>query len=86
MMYFYYQRPIIGITNPQCQLVSELRKTGNTCFFYGESEKLAIMLKDAVINYEKYLCFDKNYWKRHTVDNVQQLYIQVLKNRLKLSI
>lgn len=86
MMYFYYQRPIIGITNPKCQLVKELNETGNTCFYYGESTKLAEMLKDVVSNYNNYLNFDKNYWKRHTVENVQGLYYQLLRERLNMNI
>lgn len=86
MMYFYYQRPIIGITNPQCQLVKELNETGNTYFYYGESEKMAEMLKDAVLNYNNYLNFDKDYWKRHTVENVQGLYYQLLRERLNINV
>ena len=86
MMYFYYQRPIIGITNPQCQLVKELNETRNTCFYYGESKKLANMLKDVVSNYNNYTNFDKNYWKRHTVENVQKLYCQLLREKLNINI
>lgn len=86
MMYFYYQRPIIGITNPNCQLVKELKQTNNTCIYYNESEKLAYMLKDAVLNYGKYLIHDRDYWKRHTVESVQKMYEDLLKNRLSIGI
>lgn len=82
MMYYYYQRPIIGITNPGSQLEIELVNTGNSCFYYGEYEKLSNMLIDATTNYEKYLGFDHNRWKRHTVENVQSLYYDLVTNKL----
>lgn len=82
MMYYYYQRPIIGITNPGSQLEIELVNTGNSCFYYGEYEKLSNMLIDATANYEKYLGFDHNRWKRHTVENVQSLYYDLVTNKL----
>ncbi len=82
MMYYYYQRPIIGITNPGSQLEIELRNTRNSCFYYGDSESLSDMLIDAINNYEKYLDFDHDNWKRHTVENVQSLYYNLVSNTL----
>ena len=86
MMYYYYRRPILGITNPGSQLYKELKETNNTCFFYGEVNELASMLKDAVLHYDKYLRFDNNRWKKHTVENVQNEYLNLLSTRLGFKI
>lgn len=86
MMYYYYQRPIIGITNPGSQLVREMEQTGNHYVYYGQDDKLANILKDLVLNYKKYLHFDHNCWKRHTVDNVHNLYYQLLTEHLGFSL
>ena len=60
----------------------ELANTRNSCFYYGDSERLSDMLIDAINNYEKYLDFDHDNWKRHTVENVQSLYYNLVTNTL----
>lgn len=84
MMYFYYRRPIIGITRPNSQLEQELNKTGHSCFYYDDVDGLANMIRNAINNYEDYLSFDKDYWKKHTVENVNSELMAVLKSKLNL--
>ena len=84
MMYFYYKRPIIGITRPNSQLEHELKETGHSCFYYDDVDGLASMIRNAINNYGEYLSFDKDYWKRHTVENVNSELLSVLKNKLNL--
>ena len=75
IMYHYYKKPIIGITNHGSVMEQELLKTGNNICYYGHPEQVADYLYRAITNYNSLNTFDKDYWKRFTVENVASVYI-----------
>lgn len=78
--YFYFGRPIIGLTNEGSTLDTELFNSGNisvsTNDVLGIKNALAKMIKskgeDATSN--------TNYWRRFSVDNVLTDYCRILKS------
>ena len=77
-MYFYYKKPILGITNPNSILEEELINSGTSVCYYGQPEQVANYLYRALNNYDSLNTFDREYWKRFTVENVSFLYKQLL--------
>lgn len=81
MLYHYYQKPIIGITTEGSIIEDDLRISGHRSFRYGDSKGIASYLRYAANDIENISDFDRNYWRRFTVENVARLYI---KNVMKL--
>ncbi len=74
MMYHYYRKPIVGVTNPNSIIEEELKKSGHAICYYGCPEQVAEYLYRALTNYNSLTHFDKTYWETYTVENVSSLY------------
>lgn len=79
MMYYYYCKPILGISNPGSIMEEEMSNSGNTLCYYGHPEEVAEYLNKAVSDYDSLNTFDKDYWKRYTVENVSSIYSSLIK-------
>lgn len=78
MMYYYYQKPILALTTPQSNLEKELLASGHTVCYYDEPETVCEFLIKAINDYDSFLKFNKNEWKKHTVEHVKNIYITIL--------
>lgn len=78
MMYYYYRKPIMALTIPNSNLEKELTKSGHTVCYYGNEKSVSDFIKKAIIDYNSLLHFNKEEWKKHTVENVKAIYSNVI--------
>ena len=64
IQYYYYNRPILGITTDQSVLFRELKTTGHKAFVPSDINGIKDYLKTALNNYESLLNYNKDAWKR----------------------
>jgi len=83
MMYHYYRKPILGITNPNSIMEEEMHNSGNSVCYYGHPEQVADYLYRAITDYNSLNTFNKDYWRRFTVDNVASIYSTLVEKLLK---
>ncbi|MCH3941590.1 MAG: glycosyltransferase [Bacteroidales bacterium] len=82
MMYYYYQRPILGLTTPNSNLEEELLESGHTVCYYDDIESVCDYLKIALTDYKRLNCFKTNYWEKHTVENVFSIYDAIIRENI----
>ena len=70
----YYRRPIFCITTKDSIIEDDMKASGHSFCYYGEPDKVASFLKQAVSDYSTLLDFDHEHWKDYTVENVTKLY------------
>lgn len=76
--YFFYQRPILGIS-PKLGVTNEfLTASGNSCFENNDIEGIAGYLQTAISNFPLLLSFDKNYYQNFLPDSINNKYKQIL--------
>lgn len=79
LKYFYFQKPILGITPKGSVLDYELTKSGNYSFSHYEIKEMALLLNNAIEDYDSVIkTVDLDYWKNFQVDNVVQKFISIL--------
>ena len=87
MKYFFYRKPILGMTPPGSALQYELEKSHNYVFGNEETESIANFLYHAITD-NKYLAgFDIDYWKNYTMEYVAPQYFSIVErvlNRIKV--
>ena len=81
MMYYYYQKPILGITTPGSVMESDFKVSGQKCFFYGDKESIKEYFQCDLTTESGY-SFDRNYWKQFTVDSAIREYMQIVERIL----
>lgn len=79
MMYEYYRKPIIGITNRDSVLEQELKDSGYPVFYYGDSRGLADYILMALLSYNSLFVFNQNTWKIYDVRSVAEVFYTLLK-------
>lgn len=82
LKYFFYQKPILGITTGISVLKEELTSSNNIVFQYGEEAKIADFLMDELENNTRYAKHDKDYWKLFSPDYVLGQYTSLVENML----
>lgn len=82
MMYEYYRKPILAITNHGSVVEKELNLNKYPVFYYGESDSIVHFLLNGINCYDELLTFDKDCWARFQVKNVQAQYINVMDDLL----
>lgn len=75
MLYHYYQKPILGITTHGSIIEEDLQASGHKSYLYGDSVGIASYLTSAIKGEVDVSCFDRSYWKKFSVENVTNLYI-----------
>ncbi|MBQ4063864.1 MAG: glycosyltransferase [Bacteroidaceae bacterium] len=83
MKYFYYQKPIIGITPEDSVLTSELNRAKQTAIDNDNIAAITEYLQVAATDYDSLNNFDKNYWKRFSIEEVMKQYTEIVKGKLK---
>lgn len=82
LKYFYYQRPILGITPQGSVLDYELRASNHKVFANGDIKLIADYLYKAVTDYSSLLDFDVSYWHRFKPDSVVERYKKLIEEKL----
>lgn len=78
--YFYYQRPILGIS-PRIGVTNELlTASGNHCFENNDIEGIANYLHTAISDFTFLLSIDKKYYQNFLPDSINTKYKQILNN------
>lgn len=74
LKYFYYRRPILGITPKGSVLDGELQQAGHTSIDNSDLDGIISYLERAMTNYETLITFNKDYWLRFVPKNVVKQY------------
>lgn len=87
LKYFYFQRPILGITPKGSVLDIELKKSKHSVFDNSDINGVVSFLYRSLTNYQSICEFDYDYWKHFDPQNVvcqyQRLIVELL-NKTKL--
>ncbi len=82
MMYYYYQKPILGLTTPGSNLEKELLDSGHSVCYYEDVLAVRDFLYKAITDYNSLMGFNKNEWKKHTIQNVKRIYGEIVNELL----
>lgn len=78
IQYYYYNRPILGITISQSVLYKELIATGHNAFNPSDIEGVKNFLKKALFDYDSLLNYNKGAWERFDSKNVVKDYLEIV--------
>ena len=84
MMYYYYQKPILGITTPESVMELDFKKSGHEYFYYGDKNGIKKYLIDLIVKNNRF-SYDTDYWKIFTVEHAIEEYLKIL-NELKIDL
>lgn len=76
--YFFYRKPILGITTEDSVVANELIKTGNYSFGYYNYKGVAEFLHKAINEYESIDTCDKKYYKQFELNSVVDIYSNIV--------
>lgn len=82
LKYYYFRRPILGITPEGSVLDCELHKSNHTSIRNSDVDGISDYLERALNNYETLLDFDASYWHRFEPKNVVEEYESIIKDML----
>ena len=82
MMYYYWQKPILGVTTPGSIMERDFQKSGHTYCYYGDKDSIKDYIKNLLLEKE-ISAFDKDYWKQFTVEHAIEDYMKVVNTILK---
>lgn len=83
LKYFYFSRPILGITPKGSVMDSELTKSKHAHFSEGEQQQIVDFLYKAVYDYDSICQFDCEYWHNFEPQNVIKRYSQIVEHLLE---
>ena len=83
MKYFFYEKPILGLTPHGTVLETELKNAGHRCYEPNDVDGIVSYIYNAINNYSSICDFNKEYWQRFTVDSVADQYLNVINNYIK---
>ena len=78
MMYYYYQKPILGITTPGSIMERDLSLSGQNYYYYGDKCGIKDYLSSLLLKGEETVTFDMDYWERFTVENAINEYLPIV--------
>lgn len=77
--YFFYRKPILGISPHGTVLESELVESRNFCFEPTSISEIADFIVNAISDYSSICNIDYTFWKKFEVSEVSKLYINNIK-------
>lgn len=83
MMYYYYQKPILGITTPGSVMELDFNISGHKYFYYGDKKGIKEYLISLIVKKFK-PTYDTSYWKLFTVEHAIEEYLKIL-NKLNFT-
>ena len=78
IQYYYYNRPIVGLTQEGSVLWNELESTGHKAYPPDDIDGLEEYLEFAISNYKLLLNYSQNSWKRFDPQSVVGEYVCIL--------
>ena len=85
MKYFYYGKPILGLTPSGSALQYELDKSHNYVFENEDTESIADFLYQAITDRNFLRGYDMDYWKYFTMESVFPKYVNIVERVLNRS-
>lgn len=82
IQYYYYNRPIVGLTQEGSVLWNELESTGHKVYRQGDEDGLKEYIETALLNYESLLSYNHDSWKRFEPKNVADKYLNILNKHI----
>ena len=82
LKYFFYRKPILGITSHESVLKDELINSRNIFFEFGEERELAQFLMGELERDRIYSDYDSEYWKKFSSDMVIREYKFLIENNI----
>ena len=82
LKYFYYGKPILGLTPSGSALQYELEKSHNYCFRNEDYQGIADFMYQAIMNEEFLERINTSYWKKYTMDCIFPQYLDVIERVL----
>ena len=82
MMYYYFRKPILGITTQGSIMEKDLDKSGHHCFYYGDVNNIKSYLLNLLEGKSNIYNFNKDYWKRFTVESAIEDYRKIVQKVL----
>ena len=82
LKYFYFQRPILGISPTGSVLHDELHRSKHAVYDNSDCDGIADFLYKTITDYNAVVNFDRDYWRRFNPQNVVAQYekmVQLLK-------
>ena len=77
--YFYYQRPILGIS-PKIGVTNQfLTESGNYCYTNDDVQGVCDYLTRIVTNIESIMNYDRNFYKQFLPEEISKAYKTILK-------
>lgn len=76
--YFYYEKPIIGITEPGSVLDQLLSENKHCSYTHEDISGIANYIDKAVNSYSSLLSFKRNSWKEYEISNVISIYKSIV--------
>lgn len=74
MMYYYYQKPILGITTLGSVMERDFNKSGHRFYYYGDKNGIKEFFHNILFTGFIKSNYDKRYWEQFTVGNAIKLY------------
>lgn len=74
LKYFYFQRPILGISPIGSVLSGELTESGHACYDNLNLDGIVDYLKTSITDYQKLCDFNADYWKKFEPTSVVECY------------
>lgn len=83
MKYFYYGKPILGLTPRGSVLQTELQKSNNKSFANEDYQGIASYLYRLIIKDDSIAMNDTEYWKTFTMERVSSQYLRIVNKVLE---
>lgn len=81
MKYFYYGKPIVGLSPNNSVLHKELSKSSNYCFLNDDLDGISNFLYKSITSYNSVCKNNKDYWKKFSIEEVANQY-KLIVNKL----
>lgn len=81
--YYFYNKPILALTNVGSVTYIEMRKTGHYCCLPSDLLGIKNYLIKAITDYDSLLGFDSDAWKRFDAQSVSQKYLKIINKFVK---
>ncbi len=82
LKYYYFRKPILGITPDDSVLHDELISTGHFVTNANDIQHIETFIMQCVTNYNSLLSFSRNEWEKYDKKNVAIKYEEMIKNLL----
>lgn len=82
--YFYYDKPILGITSKNSVLFNLLYSNGHFAYQINDYEGIRKYINEAVHHYESLLGYNKEAWMKYDIKNVVREYSMIVEKLLSV--